>query len=54
MCEFIAKKVRNVTYLETYSVEVFFDAFTHSIKIILNVDSDNIYYSDHEDKWFVI
>lgn len=54
LCGFIAKKVRDITYVETESVEIFFDTSMHSIKIILNPDSDNIYYSDYEEKWFVI
>ena len=54
LCDFIAKKVRGVTYVETESVEIFFDTSTYSIKVVLNPNSDNIYYSDYEEKWFVI
>jgi hypothetical protein len=54
LCDFLAKKVRDITYAETEFVEIFFDTSTHSIKVMLNPFSDNIYYSDYEEKWFVI
>ena len=54
LCNFIAKRVSKVEYKEDEYVEIIFSDYTKSIKVILDKKIDNIYYSDYEQKWFVI